>query len=270
MAFDAKEFKRKVKMELSTRNGGNLRNKVNKIPQDQITIFIGLGGLGCRTVNAIKGVAEQKLDNSDRRFFLVVDTDKRALSDISESTVENLTSEAQHGWMTEDEKCSLFNEMNSYTVSTLPHDIDDWVNRAEMDTEVISGQGAHAVRQIGRIMLFSKGNYDAVYEKISNVVEKAVAQRNSLPGSLQNGKIKVYIVAGISGGTGSGTVVDISYMVRKILNQYTMATFGVEGVLFTPDVQENDKNMRDADRLKNKRNFYAAIKEIDYFYHNRT
>ena len=268
MAFDAQKFKKKAKMELSTRNGGNLRKKVNKIPQEQISIFIGLGGLGCKAVNAIKGTAQQKLDNPDRRFFLAIDTDTASMNNISESTAEDLTSDAQHGWMTEDEKCSLFNEMNSYTVGSLPHDIDDWVNRA--DSVVISGQGAHAVRQVGRIMLFSKGNYEAVYGKISDMVQKAVAQRNALPGNLQNGKIKVYIVAGISGGTGSGTVVDISFMVRKILNQYTMASFNVEGVLFTPDVQENDKGMRPADRLKNKRNFYAAIKEIDYFYNNRT
>ena len=270
MAFDAKQFKEKVKMELSTRNGGNLRKKANKIPQDQITVFIGLGGLGGRAVNAIKGVAAQKLDNADRRFFLAIDTDLKSMKSISETTTDDLVNGAQHGWMTEDEKCSLFNEMNSYPVAELPHDIDDWVDRENMDSEIISGDGAHAVRQIGRIMLFSKGNYDAVYNKISEIIRKATVQRSTLPGDLQNGKIKVYIVAGISGGTGSGTIVDVSYMVRKILNQYGMATFNVEGVLFTPDVQENDRNMRDEDRLKNKRNFYAALKEVDYYYNNKT
>ena len=270
MAFDAKQFRQKAKMELSTRNGGNLRKKSKKIPQDQITVFIGLGGLGGRAINAIKGVAAQKLDNADRRFFLAIDTDLESMKNISETTTDDLTADAQHGWMTEDEKCSLFNEMNSYTVAELPHDIDDWVDRENMDTTVISGQGAHAVRQVGRIMLFSKGNYDVVYNKISDIIQKATAQRSTLPGTLQNGKIKVYIVAGISGGTGSGTIVDLSYMVRKILNQYGMATFNVEGVLFTPDVQENDRNMQEEDRLKNKRNFYAAIKEVDYYYHNKT
>lgn len=81
-------------------------------------------------------------------------------------------------------------------------------------------------------------------------------------------KIKVYFFAGIAGGTGSGTIVDLAIMTRHIIESnyaFSKIKGDVElfGNIFMPSacgIETQQAAVTHGDR-----NAYAALKEIDYF-----
>lgn|GEM_PF-340124 len=118
-------------------------------------------------------------------------------------------------------------------------------------------QGANGNRQAGRLLLFTKINevVESIRKKIWNVMQNT------------NEKLEVFILTGISGGTGSGSFIDIAYLVRGLIQE----KFGDQGIdkvnvlgyLFTPDVNLS-KNPEINARSYIIKNGYAALKEVDY------
>ena len=263
MPINKEEFQR----ALSTRYGGSLLVEKTLLNQDEVIVFIGLGGLGGRAVNAIKAAATEKLNNPDRRFFLAVDTCEKDMNDISAVKKADIESpeEAEleiRGCLDEDEKHALYKD--TYKIKTLGHDIDSWLNRDQLAEVEVDKKGAQGIRQIGRVMLMANGNYEIVYNKLYALLNKAKDLAEQ-----KNVDMKIYIVAGISGGTGSGTVVDFSYMVKRACGGFDLKYKQLNAILFTPDVQYNDQGIDDNKKKGLQANFYAAIKEVDFFYNNK-
>ena len=265
MSFN-KENLEKSFQSLSTRYGGSLLSEKQLLHQEEVVVFIGLGGLGGRAVNAIKASSTEKLDNPDRRFFLVVDTceeDMNEISIVTEAAIEN-PEQADflvRGCIEEHEKLPLYKD--TYKIKTLGHDIDSWLNRKQLDEVSVDNKGAQGIRQIGRVMLMAKGNYEVVYRKLSGILEEAKNVAIS-----KNVAMKIYIIAGISGGTGSGTIVDFSYMVKRAISGFDPKFKMIDAVLFAPDVQFNDRGIDENKKKGLKANFYAAMKEVDFFFNN--
>ncbi len=252
---------------LSTRFGGSLLQEKQLLTQDEVVVFIGLGGLGGRTVNAIKAAATEKLSNPDRRFYLCVDTCAKDMDDISAITRADIENPEDadfrvRGCIEEHEKLPLYKD--SFKIKTLGHDIDSWLNRAQLGEVEVDNRGAQGIRQIGRVMLMANGNYEIVYRKLYDILEKAKAVAIA-----KNVEMKIYIVAGISGGTGSGTIVDFTYMVKRAISGFSDRHRKIDAIVFTPDVQFNDHGIDLNKRKGLKANFYAAIKEIDFFFNNK-
>lgn len=266
MVFNNEEF-RKSFQSLSTRYGGSLLLEKQLLPQEEVVVFIGLGGLGGRAVNAIKAAATEKLSNPDRRFFLTVDTCEKDMNDISAVTKIDIEDpdEAEfrvRGCIEEHEKLPLYKD--TYKIKTLGHDIDSWLNRAQLGEVEVDNRGAQGIRQIGRVMLMANGNYEIVYRKLSTVLNNA---KNVAVN--KNVEMKIYIIAGISGGTGSGTIVDFTYMVKRAISGFAPKYKKIDAILFTPDVQFNDHGIDQNKQKGLKANFYAAIKEVDFFFNNK-
>ena len=270
MAFEKERWEERFRT-LSTRYGGSLLKEKGKLPQNnKVVVFIGLGGLGGMAVNAIKATATERLSDPDNRFYLVVDTCRSDMNDISVPGAQDISAEdiAQgkkylHGCIEADEKMTLYKE--TYEICSLGPHIDSWINRSVMGHVQVDDRGAQGKRQVGRVMLFGDlAEYDNNVNKLRDLLTKA-----QNVASAKNLDMKIYIIAGVGGGTGSGTVVDFTYMVRKAIERFPLAHRKVEGIIFTPDVQEND--ISTANYYKNTvcRNFYAAMKEIDYYFNNR-
>lgn len=264
MGIDKEQLREQFK-RLSTRYGGSLLTEPQLLDQKNITVMFGLGGLGCRAVNTLKSISNEKLNNPDWRFFRVFDTCLSELDDISEVTTADITDPnqitKQHGCISTDEKVELYDRAHPFKISDLDSSVDSWLDRESFKNVTVDGRGAQAIRQIGRVMFYDK--YNTIYNVVSRVLSEAKSKAES-----NNNSVKVYIIAGIGGGTGSGTVVDFSFMVRKIIEPLANIGWSVEGVIFTPDVQEQDAGMTPEKYISVQRNFYAAIKEIDYFYNN--
>ena len=112
--------------------------------------------------------------------------------------------------------------------------------------------GADGVRQVGRFLLMSKAA--DFMTKLQNLISDAKI-------GLQSPEVVVHIFSGMGGGTGSGTFLDVCYMVREVIKN-EKGTY-MCGYFFLPDV--NVAHVR-SNRVKDyiPLNGYAAMQELDY------
>ncbi|MEW9053008.1 MAG: tubulin-like doman-containing protein [Neobacillus sp.] len=141
--------------------------------------------------------------------------------------------------------------------STIEPYIKEWLSPELLITDGISG--ASGVRQAGRLLLFTKINQvvQTIERKIDSVLEGT------------GKKLYVFILTGLSGGTGSGCYLDISYITRGIIERKYGST-GVDkvsmlGYLFTPDVNLSKRGLSSHTVEYIEKNGYAALKELDYW-----
>ncbi|MGO0060108.1 tubulin-like doman-containing protein [Brevibacillus fluminis] len=135
--------------------------------------------------------------------------------------------------------------------------ITEWLSPELSITDGISG--ASGVRQAGRLLMFTK---------ITQVVQ-TIEKKIKMLTEGTNKKLMVFILTGLSGGTGSGCFLDIAYIVRGILEK-EFGSAGVDrvntlGYVFTPDVNLSNKSLSTHTRDYIAKNGYAALKELDYW-----
>ncbi len=249
MALNETQRQNLSKLDLMEGTGIFTNNtKVDSV--DQPTIIISLGGLGGKTLNKLKNQIKRRV-NAENNFIRLLAIDS------SEDDIKQLMS---YGNLTKDEVLSLYDPTIPTMAAkkeTIPEYILKWLNENHIPT--ITGKGCGAVRQNGRFILSVPSVYNKVRSRIYDVI---VSAKEAAP----EGRIHVIFVAGISGGTGSGTFIDMAYLVQDILkSQIGLATrqsYNMSAYLFTPDVQFG--NGANVEALKS--NGYAALKELDYFY----
>lgn len=219
-------------------------------------LVIGLGGSGLTALLETKGLIEQTCENSSSRVaYLALDTSKGDLDNKKSSpeTGEVPLNDQEKGLMSDSGLNKLF--ASQYIGGTLRNypELFTWAD--ERIDPPGNQTGASGTRQIARLVLTKnyKDLITSIAEKIKTLTTDVVMVKNP--------QLYVYVVAGIAGGTGSGTFMDIPYLVRDAVHQagYAQST-QVFGYIFTPDV--NFGNGASEDMLK--RNGYAALQELDY------
>lgn len=258
---------RKIMEDLGASNGGSLVKRVKKRTLDPkvSVLFVGLGGLGCETVNAIKAQYLKNFNQTPKIRFLAADT---AQADLAGVTIDGNSKgeKEEEGTLSVSETFSIFTPAAITCVSKPAPEVEAWlgsVSRIELDAT-----GAGATRQYGRAMLCGTPAYGALEAKISSILsDPSFFDRDAFD---PNARLNVVVVAGISGGTGSGTFIDVSYMIRRLLSSMTAdkkLQTKLWGAFYTPDVQLGE-SFAQADQSKAaslRRNGYAALKELDYF-----
>ena len=244
-----KEMEMYEDLLLST-GGGISASLVKSAQQGDPTIIIALGGTGIEALKVVKKKVYEQLKPDDPEAtipeyknirFLAVDTDK----------IEKGGKEFYH---LNDEECLNISVPNLKI--KMKADIEK--KQAEFawlqpEMNLLREKGAGTVRQVGRYCLFK--NMDKISAKILEL--KRIVTTDS-----KVSKVNVHILAGISGGTGSGTFIDMCYIVRDLIGE--SAT--LFGYFFMPDVNLNKKEIVGDHLLSNriKNNGYAALKELDY------
>ena len=229
-------------------------------------LIISLGGTGADALFGIKKKFEEAIpaDQLEEYVrFLAIDTDKATKNSVIKETRPDGTVGTKIVDSLNDNQFFLLSGANARTVVThsLPM-VDDWINPQLPDiiknnSDMLSGTGASATRQIGRVSLFPAETVAALDGRISNLV-----------GELTNNtadNLWVMIVSGIAGGTGSGTVIDMSYLIRHFINQMpgsigNRTKYG--GFILLPPTGNSSNYV---DIQKGNQNGYAALKEIDQF-----
>ena len=160
-----------------------------KQAENTVSILIGLGGTGVDCIREIKTQVYSRIepdggeDATVARYrhirFLGVDADNA-----------NVSQDANP----EDKKIAETLSLSGDEVFTLAG----------------SGVkfGADGVRQVGRFLLMSKAA--DFMTKLQNLISDAKI-------GLESPKVVVHIFSGMGGGTGSGTFLDVCYMVREII-----------------------------------------------------
>lgn len=255
---EMKALQRNLK-ELSSKEGGSLVKRIikSKFSETGTVLFVGLGGMGSKTINEIKKIYAKEFAGSGRVEFLAVDT---AEQDLNEITVG-----AEGGYVKTDEQFKIFDNNAIHLLENPPEEVKAWLG--DLQPRPIDNTGAQATRQIGRIMLCGTQKYMDLRTAISD----KIAALRGVDSDVTH-PTHVVLIAGISGGTGSGTFIDVAYMIRDILSYYDnlMIPTKLWGCFYTPDVQRTVPAIAgDPVKWTNlRRNGYAALKELDYFMTN--
>lgn len=235
-------------------SGGALFSNQGKLkPNDRHrTILIGIGGTGVQTIDHVKGVIKQRLDDTWSKYiaFLGIDTN------------DNELSQAAH----------LLPRVE--TVATTLPGVDDRMRdpsaypvawRRFVKPSVISGiqganlPGASRKRLVGKLKIHDKNSERAVD---MSIVEKLAAIKANVLAPLTdpNSHYEVYVIGSVCGGTCSGSFLEMPALIHKALN--CPAVTNVYAMLYLPDTLAQ---LDAANASELKANGYAALKELNYY-----
>ena len=227
-------------------------------------LIIGIGGTGMRAVRKLKQKVYQQIqpehpDDDVKRYdhiqFLVIDSDATEIKEKGESCIDGNT-----------EFCNISDSLlaDRLTKENLINQIKDHqiYNWFDIDNAGMAGtDGAGGIRQVGRFLFFHK--FNIIKSNLEAKMRDALSGQN--PANLD-----IYVFAGISGGTGSGTFLDTCYLLRSIVSSGRIACNAkIFGMFFLPDVPMSIDAVADNPHAVawNTSNGYAAMKELDYLMH---
>jgi len=192
------------------------------------TLVVGLGGTAAKTLQWLHQRLRDRFENLSAvpaLQLLLVDTDAHALA------------QAAHGedGMGLDPQSSLampLRQRQDYRADS--DEFLRWLSRRWLYNIPRSLQ-TEGLRPLGRLALVD--HTEELFDRLRTAVA-AMTDREALAASaektglrIRNEAPRVFIVASISGGTGSGTVLDVAYAVRLVLAGLGIANGGVYGIL---------------------------------------
>jgi hypothetical protein len=216
------------------------------------TLIIALGGTGTSAVqNARKRLRLRygKADFKEVRY-LFVDTD------VNNSAREEFNSQFYHLSVSQETVHAL---MNPDTAKARDLEMQDWMNQhlwGELTNQNFQ-TGVQGIRMYGRLAFLASSNLSALRDRILNELESL---RSSIHERVERGaNIRIMVVASAGGGTGSGTFLDMGYLLRLLIMQGNLGslckTEGIAAIAYGPSFPDN----------KRARNSLALMQEIDFF-----
>jgi hypothetical protein len=225
------------------------------------TVIIGLGGTGKKALMKIRRRFYDRfgqLDQFPSVAYLYLDTDTNEVGQNTEAGGHRVIADAIE--FANDETVSITVEQTAPYVDspkTHPH-VSAWFYPNLRDKADLV-QGAGAIRPYGRLAFFHR--YDRVSSSIQNAVQKVTSMR-SIQVTMDNGlrvvtdgSVDVFIVGSLAGGTGSGTLLDTTFLVKHIAPQAKRYGFVALPSVFST---RSEGEARFA-------NGYAALKEVNHY-----
>lgn len=257
MPLNAEQKKRMDKLDFSMGGGySDFLTDVNKAaPSDSKFLFIGLGGKGSSVVAGLKTEVYKRIQCPNNKYkpdnfeYLAIDTSTDELKILERGSFGQIKLEKRDSETFELYDTDFAQNLKD-GIEGQPEYIKEWINPTL--TPDIVGNGAGGNRQSGRSLLFS-----VKFDDLKNVLESKLTRLNSLIKNSTREKLIVYIFAGIGGGTGSGTIIDIPYIVREIVKRKQWSA-NVYGYVFLPDTYSHSVDVEHT-----RINSYAALQEID-------
>lgn len=227
------------------------------------TILVGIGGTGTEVLLRVRRLVEEtygNLKNFPLISFLAIDTDKNYKISNPAAGGSTLQDNEKH-WASVSGKQvkDMVSNMENYP----------WINRwfpKELERNITSLEaGAGQIRACGRFAFFC--NYHAIQQKFQEAVARIKGKENFMLDrygiKVNSNAINVFVTGSLSGGTGSGMLIDIGYAIRKWLQ-------GEASPLTTAIVPMPSAfvGINVGDRVL--ANGYAALMELSYFSDYRT
>ena len=254
----------RLSTELLLSKGGGIYYDAARVAADDTTatLFVGLGGTGADMLIRIKNEVKRRMvlpqDNNGKIMgdtpgnigFLAFDTDK-----TTNDKTWGIASFDKYG----KEFCSLAVDSIHKVVEDRCRKVDQgdplwqWYEKIPADAAI---RGANGKRQVGRLLLFENANrvYDAIQSRVDEIRRVGDGIKT----------VNIMLVTGIAGGTGSGTFIDMAYLIKKALDDLDVKNKQLFGFIILPDVNlllMGQGTQRD--RLA--ANGFAALKELDYW-----
>ncbi len=228
-------------------------------------LIISYGGTGADALFGVKRLFETVLpaDQIEERIrYLAIDTDKATQKLTRERKKPDGTKEIEEvDSLLPKQFCQLQgNAARHILTGKLDTQIVQWINpqlvqKIRDDNQYLTGDGASGTRQVGRVTLYPSSTYKDLENRILGLARE-LTDGNRHP-------LRVFILTGIAGGTGSGTVVDLTYLIRYLIGTQPFAdhTRYCGFVLLPPTGKSKDTIMIE----HGDHNGYAALKEINHF-----
>lgn len=232
------------------------------------TIAIGLGGTGVACLRNLKKQIYSRLQPDDPGVpiptyshikFLAVDSDKSSL--CADGAFNSLDEATEYFSVSSGDINGLLSQTK--TLANTPE--CNWLKtenreKGQRGLSILSATaGAGGVRQIGRLLIIEKSS-----EFISRIQRLVSDAMRGLQGSSE---LIIHIFAGIGGGTGSGTFLDVCYLVQEALERLALKGKALTcGYFFLPDVNLSNTSIEEGSAVARyiKANGFAAMKELDY------
>ena len=227
-------------------------------------LIISLGGSGADMIREVKGLINQNCgsDNDkhkapERVQYVAFDTDEHEKEKVSHKKTGQVRMEGDEIVILPDGQLKVMLDQNLMETNKASK---PWIYKW-LDTNIpplTGGNGAGGYRQAGRAMLFLN------IDKVQSSLDKALTRLITGTGVES---LNVYILSGVSGGTGSGTFLDMAYIARKLANEklgdgvLRPENIRVYGYLIMPDV--NLLKANDESRPTILKNAGAALQELD-------
>ncbi len=232
------------------------------------TIAIGLGGTGVACLRNLKRQVYSRLQPDDPKAvvpayshikFLAVDTDKGSLD--SDGQIYDLNEATEYFDISSGNIQGLLQQTTVLAgkpeCKWLKNKDDE---KGQGGLSILSATaGAGGVRQIGRLLIVEKSK--AFVERVSQLINEA---KTGLPGGSD---VNIHIFTGMGGGTGSGTFMDVCYLVQQALKDIGEDGHALTcGYFFLPDVNLSKPEVAANPAVSEyiKVNGFAAMKELDY------
>jgi hypothetical protein len=217
------------------------------------TVLIGLGGTGKRALlYAKKKLLEAFGEEPPLVKFLLIDT-------TAANNDHLLTADGKKARL----QASEILHIEARGASLLPkvHDeIREWFPpKADLKANILAGAGQ--IRALGRLALFA--NASLVYENLRDLLALARDYKDERPSGERHyiyepytPHLTVAVVGSLAGGTGSGTFLDVAFLLRQLMKDEDQ----LFGYFLLPDIYTNRPGTQNVEA-----NAYAALKELDHF-----
>lgn len=217
------------------------------------SILIGIGGFGTRIMTHVKNKIEIGAGSSDLpiiKSMVMLDTDQSFLLKGVHGQITRLPTDLPYDFVTH-----ILSKPASY-----PH-ISSWLaDELKMILNNVS-MGSAMIRAIGRLCLFN--NLNKIIAKIKNSVY-SITDMSSVVHMHDKFGIKTsldtlyfYLIASTCGGTGSGQIIDLAYIIRSLFPDARIIAY-----LGLPEAFPHLWNYANPKLFSNT---FAFLKELEYF-----
>lgn len=260
--------------QLLLSRGGGIVSDTSKADQSEngATIVIGLGGTGVdclknfkrQVYNRIKPDNHDSMESSIPEYkhikFLAIDTAADSIKSDDEDVSDSYDAIEKSEFL----KISVNDivaALGAHSMLNRDKNMSWLAHEAEGDKPPIMikdmKDGAGGIRQAGRFAIIYRST--EIVNRLNALIQQATSDHHT--------KLSIHIFAGIGGGTGSGSFLDVCYITKMLLAQNALlGSTTVCGYFFMPDVNlsvpaiSSDKLL--AEQIA--RNGYASLKELDY------
>jgi len=227
------------------------------------TVVVGIGGTGHEILSRIRRLVEESygsLANFPILSFLVIDTDKDYKISNPEAGGTPFKDNEKHWARVSGKQVrEMVAEMEKYPW------ISSWFP-TELERNITSLEaGAGQIRACGRFAFFC--NYHEIQKKFLDALKRTKGKESLMLDrhgiKVNNNAVNVFVTGSLSGGTGSGMLIDVGYCVRNWLRGENSPS--TTAIVPTP---EAFAGINVGDRVLS--NGYAALMELNYYSDYRT
>jgi serine/threonine protein kinase len=222
----------------------------------QPTLFIGVGGTGARALRRLRRRLRDRFGTETAvpmLQLLLLDTDSKGAYQATQG---------ENGTALADSETMSLPLRNAADYTTESRNLLQWLSRRWLYNIPRSLQ-TEGRRPLGRLALVDHAPKvlqrlrKALAEITSPEAQAASTQATGLP--IGGQQPRVFLISSTSGGTGGGIVLDLAYLVRKIITEMGLSDDGVCGIL----THSTDRNPNAHDLAI--ANTYACLTELHQY-----